>query len=120
MTAGDAVARGEAALRRALDDPSPYVKIVAARALVEFASEAQRSGALAVLREYASAEKHGALVAVPALAAIEALGPKAASLRDYVGTLQPIGPAPHPRFDSYPGRLMQHIAPPSPNPRPQR
>lgn len=120
MRGGDAVLKGQAVLRRALSDPSPYVRIVAARALIQFAPEAQHAEALTVLREFASAEKHGALVAVPALAAIEALGPKAASLREYVGTLKPTGAAPHPRFNSYPGRLMQHIAPQASGGRPKR
>jgi uncharacterized sulfatase len=46
-----------------------------------------------------------------ALAAIEALGEKAASLHDFVRNLNPNGPSPDARFNSYVPRLIQNIVP---------
>jgi uncharacterized sulfatase len=63
------------------------------------------------LRELAPPEKNGVLVSMAALGAIEALGEKAASLRDFVRGLNPNGPSPDARYNSYVPRLIQNIAP---------
>ena len=105
------VTRGAPALRQALSDSSPYVRIVAAEALGTHGAEADLAPSLAVLRELAPPDKNGVFVAMAALSAIEALGPKAAPLRELVRTMNPNGPAPHDRFDSYVPRLIANIAP---------
>jgi uncharacterized sulfatase len=98
-------------LRAALDDPSPYVRIVAAEALGRHGPESARALALAVLRELAPPETQGVMISMSALAAIEALGETAASLRDFVRNLNPQGPSPDGRYNSYVARLIQNIAP---------
>jgi uncharacterized sulfatase len=111
MRGRQAVNQGEDALRNALKDSSPCVRIVAAQALGLHGRESLRSPALAVLRELAPPEKNGVLVSMSALTAIEALGDKAASLHDFVGSLNPNGPSPEDRYNSYVPRLIQNIAP---------
>jgi arylsulfatase A-like enzyme len=108
------VTDGAAVLRAALADPSPFVRIVAAQALAAHGSAADLTAALAVLRELAPPDKNGMLVSMPALSAIEALGPKAASLTELVRTMSPKGPSPDNRFDGYVPRLIANIAPPPP------
>jgi uncharacterized sulfatase len=108
------VDRGAATLRRALNDSSPHVRIVAAQALAEHGAASDLSPALEVLRTLAPPEKNGVFVAMAALSAIEALGPKGASLHELVRTMKPAGLSPHNRFDSYVPRLIANIAPPAP------
>lgn len=98
-------------LKAALKDSSPAVQIVAAQALAEHGDDALRAPALAVLGELAVPKDQGTLVAMSALAAIEALGPKAASLHDQLATMDPQGPSPSPRYDSYVPRLIANIVP---------
>jgi uncharacterized sulfatase len=106
-----ALAGNDDALRAALDDTSPHVRIVAAEALGRHGREGDLGPALTVLRELAPPEKNGVLVSMAALGAIEALGEKAASLRDFVRGLNPNGPSPDARYNSYVPRLIQNIAP---------
>jgi uncharacterized sulfatase len=110
------VDRGAAVLRKALGDSSPEVRIVAAQALAQHGATADVTPALDVLRNLAPPEKNGILVSMSALSAIEALGPKAASLHELVRTMKPGGPSPHNRFDSYVPRLIANIAPSKPDP----
>ena len=110
MRGGDAVEKGQNALRGALADSSPYVRIVAAQALAQFGSPAELEKPLATLRELAPADKNGVFVSMAALNAIEALGTKAAPLHELVRTMQPQGPSPDGRFDSYVPRLIANIA----------
>ncbi len=114
MRGQNAVGQNEDSLRAALNDASPHVRIVAAEALGRYGQESSRQPALAVLRELAPPEKNGVFVSMSALAAIEALGEKAASLRNFVGGLNPNGTSPDARFDSYVPRLIQNIAPSNP------
>lgn len=46
-----------------------------------------------------------------ALAAIEALGDKAATLHDMIAAMQPNGPSPDGRYNSYVPRLIDNIVP---------
>jgi arylsulfatase A-like enzyme len=105
------VDRGAPLLRKALNDTSPDVRIVAAQALAEYGAPADLTPALDVLRALTPPEKNGMLVAMSALSAIEALGKKAESLHELVRTMKPSGPSPHARFDSYVPRLIANIAP---------
>lgn len=111
MRGQNAVAQNEDSLRAALKDASPYVRIVAAEALGLHGREDVRASALTVLRELAPSEKNGVLISMSALAAIEALGKNAASLHDFVRGLNPNGPSPDARFNSYVPRLIQNIVP---------
>jgi len=109
MRGATGVKAGAAGLHVSLNDPSPLVRIVAAEALTAHGTEADATSALAVLKEYAAVEKHGVFIAMAALNAIEALGPKAASLKAYVATLSPKGPSPDNRYDSYVPRQLASI-----------
>jgi arylsulfatase A-like enzyme len=109
MRGRDAVASDSEALTRALGDSSPYVRVVAAQALVEYGDEGHRAEAFAALAEAASPQTHGVLVSMYALGTIEALGDRAASLRPLVRELQPQGASPDGRFNSYVPRLIQSI-----------
>jgi len=99
------------ALRRGLDDSSPYVRIVAAEFVANYGTPNDLDRALVVLRALAPPDTNGVFVSMAALSAIKALGPKAASLRTFVGTLKTDAGSPHPRFSSYPQRLVEKIAP---------
>lgn len=110
LTRGEhAVAEGRELLRHALADPSPFVRIVAAEALGRFGQEEERPAALAALAELAPPKAQGVLVAMSALSAIEAIGPAAVPLHDLVRQLDPTGPSPDARFDSYVPRLIENI-----------
>jgi hypothetical protein len=50
---------------------------------------------------------------MPALAAIEALGEKAAPLHALVREMKPTGPSPDGRYGSYVPRLIENIVPPA-------
>jgi arylsulfatase A-like enzyme len=106
-----AVTAHQEALKTALSDTSPEVRVAAAEALGLEGSDAARKAALQVLGELASPEKNGVLVAMPALAAIEALGDQAAPLHDLVRQLNPNGPSPDNRYNTYVPRLIQNIVP---------
>lgn len=111
MRGRDAVAESEEMLRRALQDDAPHVRIVAAQALGLHGGQDARAAALKALGELAPPQQNGVLVSMPALAAIEALGEKAAPLADLVRRLDPNGPSPHARYNSYVPRLIQNITP---------
>ena len=51
------------------------------------------------------------MIAMPALAAIEALGDVAKPLHDRIATLNPNGPSPDQRYDTYVPRLIANIVP---------
>jgi arylsulfatase A-like enzyme len=111
MRGQKAVTGNEGAFREALRDDSPHVRIVAAQALVEYGTDDARAAALKVLSELTSPQENGVLTSMSALAAIEALGDKASSLHTLVGELNPTGPAPDARYNSYVPRLIQNITP---------
>ncbi len=104
-----AVASSAAALRAALNDPSPYVRIAAAQAVAQYGADADLTPALSVLRGLAPPETNGILVATAALDAIDALGLKAVSLHNLVRTMEPGGPSPHARYNAHLPSLIKSI-----------
>lgn len=96
-------------LRQALKDPSPWVRIAAAETLGAHGEKSDLSSVLAVLREQADPAKHGVFSTMAALSAIEALGPKGASLHPDVQTIKGDVGLPHARFGSYVPRLIENI-----------
>ncbi|WP_425617614.1 sulfatase-like hydrolase/transferase [Anatilimnocola sp. NA78] len=106
-----AVAGNELAIRQALRDDSPYVRIVAAQALGEYGADDARAAALKVLSEAAPPKENGLFVSISALAAIEALGDKASSLHPLVRELDPVVPGQDARYSNYVPRLIQNITP---------
>ncbi len=110
MRGRDAVAQDPRALEKALNDESPYVRIVAAETLGLYGSDDARAAAVKTLESLASPKANGVLVSMCSLAAIEALGKKGESLHDQVRQLDPNGASPHARYNSYVPRLIQNIA----------
>lgn len=115
MRGKHAVVPNTTRLEQALKDTSPAVQIVAAQALADHGEGAVRARALAVLGDLAVPKEQGVLASMSALAAIEALGPQADSLHGRIATMDPKGPSPSPRYDSYVPRLIANIVP---DPRP--
>jgi len=109
-----AVTANLAALQPALQDESPAVRIVAAQTLAEYGPAAVREQAVETLGSLAAPAQNGVLVSMSALAAIEALGEKAASLHQAIAAMKPNGPSPDGRFNGYVPRLIQNIAPEPP------
>jgi uncharacterized sulfatase len=64
---------------------------------------------LAALRELLPPAQNGFFVSTSALAAVEALGVKAAPLHEVVRTMNPQGPAPDARYDSYIPRQIANL-----------
>lgn len=70
-----AVTAGREALRHALADESPSVRIAAAEALARFGDASDRSPAIDVLTDLMSPRKEGVLTSIAALNALDACGP---------------------------------------------
>jgi uncharacterized sulfatase len=116
MRGSNAVAATRTQLHAALRDESPSVRIAAATALGQYSSAQDLQAALSVLRELALPVDNGAYVAIQALNAIDALGPKAAPLFDFLKTLPRRDPKAPARANEYVPRLLQRILnEPNPN-----
>lgn len=100
------VATGHGTLISLLADPSPAVRVVAAESLARFGEAADEALALRVLTEHADASRQGVFVAVAALNSIDQLGNRAEPLRVELRQ-RPSIRGPHPRYDSYVGRLLR-------------
>ncbi len=111
MRGQSAVQEQGKALEAALADDSVNVRIVAAQTLGQFGDAAASAQALDTLGKLIAPEDNGVLTAMSALAAVEALGGKAAALRDQITTLDPDGDSPDARYNSYVPRLIANIAP---------
>ncbi len=109
MRGKPAVGEGRDALRSALRDESPTVRVIAARALGVYGNEADLALALPVLKDLAPADKNGAYVSLLDVNAIEALGPKAAPLIDTLKTLPTKDPKAVSRANNYVSSLVRHI-----------
>lgn len=97
-------------LRAALQDESPTVRVIAARALGEYGNKADLKLALPVLEELAPPDKNGAYVSILALNAVAALGEKAAPLMGTIKAMPTKDPRAVGRANSYVGRLVQSLA----------
>jgi arylsulfatase A-like enzyme len=111
MRGEDGVRQGLTALQKALNDDSTDVRIVAAQALGSHGDEAALAKALDTLGSLAAPETHGVLTSMSALAAIEALGPKAASLHPAIAKMSANGESPDGRYGNYVPRLIATITP---------
>jgi uncharacterized sulfatase len=89
---GKEVNRTHDSLRNAMTDASPSVRIAAAEALGRYGNEEDLSAALAVLIGLADSEKNNSYVAIHALNAIDALGRKAAPLKERIASLPMLDP----------------------------
>ncbi len=97
-------------IRRCMADPCPSVRVVAAHAIAEYEDGVERDKALALLVELANVKTNGLYVALAALNAIVALGPKAASVRERVKGLPGSDPRLPDRLNGYIPRLLEAIA----------
>ena len=97
-------------LTRLLGDKSPSVRIAAAEALGRHGEDADVQRAMAALIELANAAKNGAYVAMQAMNAIDALGPKAAPWKDRIQALPLADPnAPERVRSEYIKRLSEEL-----------
>lgn len=110
MRGTEAVKANEKRLLQAMrEDDSPHVCIAAAEALGKYGTDTSLEPALEALKKLAPPADNGVFVSVAALAAIEALGEKGEALHEFIAQLDPEGPGPDKRYDSYPGRLIESI-----------
>ena len=103
------VTESHAELQTALKDISPYVRITAAQALAQFGPEVDFTAALDLLVAHADWSKNDVFIAIAALTAIDALGPKAAPCAAVLKTLPEKGPTPHVRYSGYVPRLLDDL-----------
>ncbi len=105
----DAVEAARDDLRRALRDRSPSVRAIAAWALGKYGSQADLDAALPVLRELAPPDTNGAYAAILTVNVIDALGPKAAPLHEFLGAMPADDPKAVARANGYVARLRNTI-----------
>jgi uncharacterized sulfatase len=86
------VKKAHASLQKAMADTSPHVRIAAAEALGRYGTEADLKSALTLLIGLADSEKNNSYVAIHALNAIDALGRKAAPLKEQIAALSTVDP----------------------------
>ncbi len=96
-------------LGTALHDASPTVRIVAAQALGQFGDDDDLPDSLATLMALAPPSTNGFAVSIHAIGAIDALGPKAASLSDRLETMRTDDPHAPQRTSTYVPRLLKVI-----------
>jgi arylsulfatase A-like enzyme len=109
---GESAVREQAdALRGALGDASADVRITAAQSLGLHSGDADVKAALDTLAALAAPQDSGVLTAMPALAAIEALGERAKPLHAAIAAMAVDGPSPDGRYNSYVPRLVANIVP---------
>lgn len=106
---GYRIAQQHAALRPALADPSPYVRITAAETIGRFGNDDDLRQAIQVLLELAPADRNGMFVALMALNAVDQLGPRAASAKAAIRALPKEITGVHQRFQTYIPRVIEHI-----------
>jgi uncharacterized sulfatase len=107
---GEEVRKTHASLTKALADAAPDVRIAAAEALGKYGSEEDLGAALDVLIALADSEKNNSYVAIHALNAIDALGKKAAPLKQRVAALATVDPKSPARVNrEYASRLVEWL-----------
>ena len=110
MRGAEAVKSAKPALRRALADASPSVRVVAAEALGRYGDAQDLAQALDVLLELARLDKNSPYVALLALNVIDSLGDKAAARKDRIKALPRESKGGQARASNYaPGLLRQII-----------
>jgi uncharacterized sulfatase len=101
------VARDE--LRKRLEDDSPSVRVAAAEALARSGGDESLRKALPVLLAHAAPDRNGPYIAIQALNAIDALGERAAPIKEGVRKLPMSNLPPPQRASSLIPRLVEHI-----------
>ncbi len=96
-------------LLAALDDSSPYVRIVAAETLARYGNRSDLDSSLPVLVDLAAVDRHGLMVSIAALNALDELDEKARNHRDAIARLPKKAPRISPRQGFYVQRLIERI-----------
>ena len=100
---------GAASLRKALGDPSPSVRVIAAEALARYGSDEDAKRALKLLVTHADLSQHSVYVAMLALNAIDAADNRAQPIREAIQALPRKGPNVPRRMGAYVGNLIKKI-----------
>ncbi len=104
-----AFSAGKGALAKAVADPSPYVRIVAAQTVLQYGSDEEAVSSRDALVSLAPPEKNGVLVSMAALNAIEAIGKPAKPIFEQIQTMSVKGKSPDGRYDGYIPRMMDNM-----------
>ena len=96
-------------LRQALDDPSPYVRIIAAEALGQNGDDRDFQRVLPLLAAHADGSQGDVFVSIAALAALDALGDKAAPVAAQINALSETRDVPDARYGNYLPRLLEDL-----------
>jgi len=110
MRGTEAVNASKAALKRALADDSPHVRVIAAQALGQYGSEGDAARAVSVLMELAPMDTNGVFVSMLALNALDALDERAKSVADAIGALPQKDPSTPRRMGGYVPNLIKKTA----------
>jgi arylsulfatase A-like enzyme len=104
------VRKTHSTLRRAMTDTSPHVRIAAAEALGKHSEDEDLRDALALLIALADSGKNTSYVALHALNAIDALGKKAAPLKEQIAALTTLDPKSPARVNNeYTARMVKWL-----------
>lgn len=109
MRGEDAVRSSKDALRKALRDPSPLVRVTAANAIARHWNDSDAKAAIALLAEHADPATHGFFVALDALQAIDALGSRSAPVAGRLRQIDPNANLPDRRYSGYVTSLLDSI-----------
>jgi arylsulfatase A-like enzyme len=107
MNENAGVQKGNAALRKALSDESPYVRVIAAEALGKYGSTKDVEQAVATLGQIIDPEVNGAFPAMLAMNAVDHLDEKAKSLIPKIKTMPIVPNDVDSRYRGYVGRLVE-------------
>ncbi len=105
-----AVQAHSSALRQALSDEAPEVRIAAGEALGRYGSDAESTEAAQVLLKLSDIEKNGPYVAMMALNGIDYMGPRAAGFKDQVAKLPKTTKGYPQKLSGYVPNILEHIA----------
>ncbi|MBN2474482.1 MAG: sulfatase-like hydrolase/transferase [Pirellulales bacterium] len=108
MRGNKAVEGARPTLHKALNDDSPYVRVVAAESLGRYGNPEDAARALKVLLELAPMDRHGVFASMLALNALDAMGGRAKSALETIEALPTKAPSP-PRTGSYVPRLIEKM-----------
>ena len=111
MRGAEGLKKDHARLVKALDDPSPSVRVAAAEALGRYGNEQDAALARQTLLELADVRKHGGYAAIAAWNAIDYLGPKAAPMKAALAALPAEDPNLPERARGYVARLIKTVLP---------
>jgi arylsulfatase A-like enzyme len=107
MRGAGALTTSRQALRSALADPSPSVRVIAAQALGQYGSPEDLDAALPVLIELAPPDTNGVYVSMLAMNALDYLDGKAAKGKSAIAAMPKLDPKADKRMSGYVGNLVR-------------